>query len=271
MPTRVPTCARRARDCCSAHTKARAPIGRKRGPREDFGHELLPNDLDRMERNLAQMVEVVTGARPCRHQAGGQRPDDLLARFESARRPLPRTARLLVCVWSDDRVQPGRGGGQGAERLDDRRRSRLRLLHVGRDPLRRVGGHRLRQGKERRRVHHEDSPDVPLRGAGGGASGAHHSRLPGAAGGRCGLRLELRLGSPVVVRAAGHGSEGRAHFPPAELVRPGGGRSQGDAPRASASSRSRRMRSTRSRAPKRSPGSNACSPTGCRRARAGWS
>ncbi len=29
------------------------------GTPQDFGHELLPNDLDRMERNLAQMVEVV--------------------------------------------------------------------------------------------------------------------------------------------------------------------------------------------------------------------
>ena len=29
------------------------------GTPQDFGHELLPNDLDRMEHNLAQMVEVV--------------------------------------------------------------------------------------------------------------------------------------------------------------------------------------------------------------------
>ena len=29
------------------------------GTPQDFGHELLPNDLERMERNLAQMVEVV--------------------------------------------------------------------------------------------------------------------------------------------------------------------------------------------------------------------
>ena len=116
------------------------------------------------------------GARAGGGQAGGQRPDDLLPGPQPAHRPLAGVAQLLVRMRGDDRVQSGRRGRQGADRVDGERRSGTRFLHVGCGPLRRLGRPRVHHGTHRGHVLHALSDPLPLRRARGGASGAHHTR-----------------------------------------------------------------------------------------------
>ena len=57
---------RKVKVCCLARTKRPARIGPQDTTPLDFGHELLPDDLSRMEWNFQKSVEIM----PCLAEAG---------------------------------------------------------------------------------------------------------------------------------------------------------------------------------------------------------
>ncbi len=116
------------------------------GTPADFGHELLPDDLGRLEDNLARGDRRAALPRDRRHQAGDQRADDLLARSRAAARALSRAEELFLRLRRDDRLQPGRRHRPRHRRMDRRGRAQPRRLLLGRRPLRRMGRHAASPG-----------------------------------------------------------------------------------------------------------------------------
>ena len=117
----------------------------------DFGMELLPPDLDRVEHILALAMARVPALARGRPQDRGQRPDHLHARRQSANRPRLRSGQCVAL----DRLQHGRDGSRRRRRisgrLDNRRGTAPRSAGPGSAPLRRLRRSRLpdRQGASR--------------------------------------------------------------------------------------------------------------------------
>ena len=106
----------------------------------DFGHELLPPDLDRIAPSLEVGFQHFPAHREGRHQAGHQRPLHLRARRQSAGRP---GAGPDAISGAPARVMAGfsQGGGVGlalSNWMVDGDPGLRRLGH-GRRPLRRMG------------------------------------------------------------------------------------------------------------------------------------
>ena len=105
----------------------------------DFGHELLPPDLDR----IAPSLEIGFKHFPGIEKAGIKQVINGPFTFAPDGNPLVGPVQGLTNFWvrlrRHGRLQPGRRRRPGAVQLDGRRRSRLRRLGHGRRPLRRMG------------------------------------------------------------------------------------------------------------------------------------
>ncbi len=105
----------------------------------DFGHELLDEDLARLDWNFEKAVELM----PCLADAGIKRIINGPMIFSPDLGPLigphPGTAQLLLRQRRDGRLQPGRRHRPRARRVDHPGRTRDRHLLLGRGALRRLG------------------------------------------------------------------------------------------------------------------------------------
>ena len=97
----------------------------------DFDHELLPDDLERMELNFLRAVDSM----PPLGEAGIKRiingPMIFSPDLGSAARPLPGPEELHLRLRRDDRLQSGRRHRPGDRPLDHRRRAEPRHLSRG--------------------------------------------------------------------------------------------------------------------------------------------
>ena len=183
----------------------------------DFGMELLPPDLDRIEHIVARAMERV----PALAEAGIKTIVNGPITFTPDANPLIGPAFGLAGAWlltgSSMGVMEGGGAGRLPGRLDRRwgpadgraggRCPALRQLCRPRLPARQ--GHRMLRPAVRR-IHYpfEERP------AGRPRRTTSDLRTPGRS--RRGLRLRLRLGAAQLVRATP-----LPHLPPARLVRCG--------------------------------------------------
>ena len=105
----------------------------------DFGHELLPPDLDR----IAPSLEVGFKHFPGIEKAGIKQIINGPFTFAPDGNPLVGPVQGLTNFWvacaRHGRLQPGRRRRAGAVQLDGQRRSRLRRLGHGRRALGRMG------------------------------------------------------------------------------------------------------------------------------------
>ena len=193
------------------------------GTPRDFGHELLPDDLARMEHNMAQAVECV----PVLGRAGIRRVVNGPMIFSPDLNPLIGPYPGLRNYWCACGVmtafsQAAAVGKVLAEWMANGDPG-LDFFMWGRDPVRRLGGARVHEGAHRGHVLHPLPDPLPLRGAGGGPPGAHHTGLPAAEGSGRGVRASWGYEYPLWFAPAGEEGAGRADVPAPELVRPGGG------------------------------------------------
>ena len=228
----------------------------------DFGHELLPDDLDRIGDNLMRAFERF----PALEKAGLKQIINGPLHLHPGRQPPGGTgaggAELLGRVRRAGGLQPGGRRRPRARPLDDRRRSGHGHLGDGRRPVRRLRGARVLAGDGPPDLCHPLPGAVSQRGASGRPAAAPHShpRSPEGEGGRC--------SAPRSVWSRPCGTRRRAPKPvedpdpSAVPTRTGrSARSAARCARASASPRPRASASTRSPDPARSCGSAGCSPT----------
>ena len=141
------TCGRSAAACCSAPTRRPACPGRRQTTPWDFGHELLPPDLDRIAPSLEVGFKHFPALAEGRHQAGHQRPLHLRARRQPAGRAGAGPDATSGCACArHGRLQPGRRRRAGAVATGwSNGDPGLRRLGHGRRPLRRMGDAALHQ------------------------------------------------------------------------------------------------------------------------------
>ncbi len=92
----------------------------------EFGHELLPDDFDKIEDSHRLCLSPLPGAGTRRGQVGDPWPLHLRPRWQPAGRPGAGDAQLLVGLRGDGRLQPGRRRRPDAGAMDDRGRGRAR-------------------------------------------------------------------------------------------------------------------------------------------------
>ena len=109
----------------------------------DFGHELLPDDFDKIEASVdfAYKRFPFTGARGC--EIGHPRPLHLCTRWQPIGGARAWHAQLLVCLCSYGRVQPRRWRWPDPRAMDDRGRTRAGCLCHGLCALRQMDHPRL--------------------------------------------------------------------------------------------------------------------------------
>ena len=149
------------------------------GTPRDFGHELLPDDLARMEHNMAQAIESV----PVLGRAGIRRVVNGPMIFSPDLNPLVGPLPGLRNYWCACGVmtafsQAGAVGKVLTEWMTNGDPG-PRFLHVGRDPVRRLGRPRVHHGPHRRHVLHPLPDPLPVA----------RSARPGV---RCAPRLSIR-------------------------------------------------------------------------------
>ena len=143
----------------------------------DFGHELLPPDLDR----IAPSLEVGFRHFPGIEKAGIKQVINGPFTFAPDGNPLVGPVQGLTNFWvrlrRHGRLQPGRRRRAGAVQLDGQRRSRLRRLGHGRRPLGRMGVAALHQRQGARELFAPLLDPLPQRGTAGRAAGADDAAL----------------------------------------------------------------------------------------------
>ena len=139
----------------------------------DFGHELLPADLDR----IAPSLEVGFEHFPAFKEAGIKRVINGPFCFAPDGNPLVGPVRgpagLLVRLRRDGRFQPRRRGRPRACQLDRRWRPRFRHSCDGCGPFRRLGDARLHRRQGPRELFPPLLDPLPERGTAGGAAAPH--------------------------------------------------------------------------------------------------
>ena len=176
------------------------------------------------------------GVRRSRGEAGVQRRHPVHAGRQPDHRPGLGTAQLLAERGPQLRHHRGRRRRLAARRVD--RRGRADDRHAGRRPaaLRRLREQGVFAPEERGGLRQRLHDPLPGRGAPGRAAAAHGAVLRPHAGAGRGVRPEVRLGAPELVRAQGHAPGGPLVVPALEVVRARGQRMQDMSPRTSACS-----------------------------------
>ena len=154
----------------------------------DFGHELLPNDLDR----IAPSLEIGFRHFPAIERAGIKKTINGPFTFAPDGNPLIGPIRGLRNFWVACGVmaglQPGRRRRPGARQLDGERRSRLRRLGDGRGALRGLGHHGLYQRQGARKLFAPLPHPLSQRGTVRRAAASHYTDLRSAQGCECRVR-----------------------------------------------------------------------------------
>jgi dimethylglycine dehydrogenase len=143
----------------------------------DFGHELLPPDLDRIAGNL----EVAFEHFPALETAGIKQVINGPFTFAPDGNPLVGPVRGLSNFWVACGVMAGfsQGGGVGLALANwiDGGRSGLRRVRHGRGAIRRLRDAGLHQRQGARELRPPLQDHLPERGTAGGPSAAHHGDL----------------------------------------------------------------------------------------------
>ena len=143
----------------------------------DFGHELLPPDLDR----IAPSLEIGFKHFPGIEKAGIKQVINGPFTFAPDGNPLVGPVQGLTNFWCACAVMAGfsQGGGVGLalSQLDGQWRSRLRRLGHGRRALRRMGEPALHQRQGARKLFAPLLDPLPQRGTAGRAPAADDAAL----------------------------------------------------------------------------------------------
>jgi dimethylglycine dehydrogenase len=169
----------------------------------EFGHELLPDDFDKIEDSIAfayrRFPVLERAGREIRHP----RPLHLRARWQPAGRPRPGPAQLLVGLRRDGGVQPGRRRGPVPRAMDGGGRARARRLRHGRGPLRPVPDARLHAAQGGRELPDAVLRLLPQRGTARRAAPAHDADVRRLRRDGRGLGAAIRAGGGELLRRAG--------------------------------------------------------------------
>ncbi len=166
----------------------------------DFGHDLFPDDLERIEENMMRAIDrvPVAGMTGIKRVINGPMiwsPDSNVLYG-----PRPGPEELFLLQRHHSRLLAvGRHGPDGGA-MDNRGREPVRHVRLGRGALRRVGGQGLHQSAGSRPVCPPLQDPLPQRGTRGGPAGARPSRLRDTEADGRRVWPELRLGASAVVR-----------------------------------------------------------------------
>ena len=189
------------------------------GPRADAEYELFPEDLERLTPHIEAAINRVPAFGEVGVKQVVQRRHPVHAGRQPDHRPGLGPAQLLAERGPQLRHHRGRRRRLAARRVD--RRGRADDRHAGRRPaaLRRLREQGVSAQEERGGLRQRLHDPLPGRGAPGRAAAAHGAMLRAHEGSGRGVRPEVRLGAPELVRAQGRAAGGPLVVPALALVR----------------------------------------------------
>ena len=207
------------RGLCSASTSKACEPWQPTATPWDFGHELLPPDLDRIEPNLELGYRHFPVLAKRRHQARDQRPLHLLARRQPAGRPGAGPAQLLVRLRASWRASARAAASAWRSRSGWSRAIpgfdvwAMDVARFGEWATRGYTNEKVRENYARRFSIRFPNEELPARAPAADHRALRHDGRAGRGHGRL-----LGPGDAAVVRAQGRRAEGRRLLPPLQRL-----------------------------------------------------